>query len=59
MTVDLQIPISVEEFDAMTEKRIMRMIRIQSERLEEKHRRMEEERKRAERESARKKIMHK
>lgn len=59
MTVDLQIPISVEEFDAMTEKRIVRMIQIQSERLEEKHRRMEEERKKAERESARNRIMRK
>lgn len=59
MTVDLQIPISVEEFDAMTEKRIMRMINAQTERLEEKHKRMEAERLKAERESARKQIMRK
>lgn len=59
MTVDLQIPISVEEFDSMTEKRIMRLIHIQTERLEEKHRRMEEERRKAERESTRKQILRK
>ena len=59
MTVDLQIPISVEEFDAMTEKRIVRMIEIQSERLKEKQRRLQEEQKEAERESARNQILRK
>lgn len=59
MTVDLQIPISVEEFDSMTEKRIMRMITAQTERLEEKRRRMEAERLKAERDSTRNKILRK
>lgn len=57
--MDLQVPMSVEEFDNMTEKRIMRIIDAQAKRLEEKHKRMEEERKKAERESARNKIMRK
>lgn len=59
MTIDYQIPISIEEFDKLTEKRIMRMIDIQSKRLEEKAKRMEEERKRAEREAARNRIVRK
>ena len=59
MTVDLQIPISLEEFDSMTEKRIMRIINAQTERLEQKRKRMESERLKADRESARKRIMSK
>lgn len=59
MAVDYQIPISIEEFDNLTEKRIMRLIEIQDRRLEEKRRRIEEERKKAERESARNSIMKK
>lgn len=59
MTVDYQIPISVEEFDAMTEKRILRLIEIQGERLEEKARRLEKERKEAERKAAKNAILRK
>ena len=59
MTIDYQIPMSIEDFDKLTERRIMRLIKIQSKRLEEKAARMEEERKKAEREAARKASMKK
>lgn len=59
MAIDYQIPISISDFDKLTEKRIMQLIEIQGERLEEKRRRMEEERKAAERKAARNSIMKK
>ena len=59
MTIDYKIPISIEEFDKLTEKRIDRMIEIQRERMEIQNRRMDEERREAERLAARKAIMRK
>lgn len=59
MTIDYQIPISITDFDNLSEKRINRLIEIQSERLEEKNRRIEKERREAERAAARNKIMRK
>lgn len=59
MTIDYKIPISIEEFDKLTEKRIDRMIEIQRERMELQNRRMDEERREAERLAARKAIMRK
>ena len=59
MTIDYKIPISIEEFDKLTEKRIDRMIEIQRERMELQNRSMDEERREAERLAARKAIMRK
>lgn len=59
MTLDYQIPITLTEFDSLTEKRIMRLIEIQQERLEDKNKRMELERKIAEKEATRNAILMK
>lgn len=59
MTLDYQIPITLSEFDNMTEKRIMRLIKLQQERLEDKNKRMEMERQMAEKEAARSAILRK
>ena len=50
---------SIEEFDSLTDKRIERMVKLQSRRLEERNARMKAEQERADREAARKRIMKK
>lgn len=59
MTVDLQIPMSIQDFDKLTEKRITEIIELQEERLKEKARRMEELQRQQEREAARRNILRK